>query len=359
MNIIKATRLFERWLGTQTRLVHRELTRKHEVMTATPFHFLRATFYRWAQIWPEVCRDVADAPRVLAVGDLHVASFGTWRDVFGRLVWGIDDFDEAWPLPYTNDLVRLAVGAGLAADAEQLNLSLEDACDIVLDGYREQLHEGGRPFVLEEDHAHLRAIALSDLRAPQPFWDGLATCRRVRSGVPAPVTRAFRERLPGREAYRVVRRTAGIGGLGQQRFVALADWRGGHLAYEAKAMRPSAVTWAHPGHGRVSVRALDIMRQAVRAPDPFVVLNGGWLLHRLAPDIAPVDIEHLPKKRDDEALLQSMARETANVHGGRAGRRAAVLRDLRRRRGRWLRDAARIAMRAVHRDWKEWRKSRT
>jgi len=26
----------------------------------------------------------------------------------GRLSWGVDDFDESYPLPYTNDLVRLA-----------------------------------------------------------------------------------------------------------------------------------------------------------------------------------------------------------------------------------------------------------
>src|SRR5260370_32652719 len=45
---------------------------------------------------------------VLAVGDLHVENFGTWRDAEGRLTWGVNDFDEAYPLPYTIDLARLA-----------------------------------------------------------------------------------------------------------------------------------------------------------------------------------------------------------------------------------------------------------
>ncbi len=36
------------------------------------FAFLRATFYRWAQIWPDVCDDLRRGPRVLAVGDLDV-----------------------------------------------------------------------------------------------------------------------------------------------------------------------------------------------------------------------------------------------------------------------------------------------
>jgi uncharacterized protein (DUF2252 family) len=44
------------------------------------------------------------APIVLSVGDLHIDSYGTWRDVEGRMCWGVDDFDEAWPLPYANEI---------------------------------------------------------------------------------------------------------------------------------------------------------------------------------------------------------------------------------------------------------------
>jgi hypothetical protein len=43
-----------------------------------------------------------EAPRVLCVGDLHVGSFGTWRDAEGRLCWGVDDFDDAYPLIFPN-----------------------------------------------------------------------------------------------------------------------------------------------------------------------------------------------------------------------------------------------------------------
>ena len=72
-----------------------ELDYKHEVMAADTFSFLRATFYRWAQLAPQALPDVAEGVRVLAVGDLHVETYGTWRDVEGRLVWGVSDFDEA------------------------------------------------------------------------------------------------------------------------------------------------------------------------------------------------------------------------------------------------------------------------
>ena len=55
-------------------------------MADSPFAFLRATFYRWVQLWPKVCPELANAALVLGVGDLHVENFGTWRDSEGRLI---------------------------------------------------------------------------------------------------------------------------------------------------------------------------------------------------------------------------------------------------------------------------------
>src|SRR6476620_11725901 len=111
MNIVQATHQYERWLAQHTTLVRPDLVLKHASMKRDAFSFLRATFYRWTQVWEDVCADLCGAPEVLAIGDLHVENFGTWRDDEGRLVWGLNDFDEAFPLPYTNDLVRLAVSA--------------------------------------------------------------------------------------------------------------------------------------------------------------------------------------------------------------------------------------------------------
>ena len=99
MNIVKATHRFEEWLGRHTTLMKPDLRLKHQHMADAVFPFLRATFYRWMQIWPEICPDLAKAPHVLAVGDLHVENFGTWRDLEGRLVWGVNDFDEGAPRP--------------------------------------------------------------------------------------------------------------------------------------------------------------------------------------------------------------------------------------------------------------------
>ena len=79
MNIHQATQSYENWMRSCTRVVETHLQLKHKQMRKSPFLFFRGTFYRWAQLWPEVCANLRDAPKVLAVGDLHVGSFGTWQ----------------------------------------------------------------------------------------------------------------------------------------------------------------------------------------------------------------------------------------------------------------------------------------
>src|SRR5438445_8294801 len=144
MKIRKASGSYEAWLARHTRLVEADVALKHQRMAEDLFSFLRATFYRWMQLWPEVCPDVARAPQVLAVGDLHVENFGTWRDIEGRLVWGINDFDEAWHLPYTGDLIRLAASALLA----KLTCGPKEGAVAILKGYADAITAGGRPVVL-------------------------------------------------------------------------------------------------------------------------------------------------------------------------------------------------------------------
>src|SRR5262245_52335874 len=159
MDIVEATRRYEAWLIASTFINQRQLLRKHELMRKGVFTFLCATFYRWTQLWTEICPELRSAPRVLAVADLNLESFGIWRDNEGRLVWGVNDFDEAYPLPYTSDLVRLAVSATLANAEHQLTLKPKDACEAILYGYIKGLEAEGRPFVLEEDHKYLRTLA--------------------------------------------------------------------------------------------------------------------------------------------------------------------------------------------------------
>src|SRR5262245_8855928 len=79
----------------------------------------------------------------------------------GRLIWGINDFDEACPLPYTNDLVRLATSAWLAIEADALGLRRETACSMILEGYSAALATGGRLVVLSERNRWLHDAVTS------------------------------------------------------------------------------------------------------------------------------------------------------------------------------------------------------
>ena len=250
MRIQKATKKYEAWLAKSITIVPADLALKHTRMAADPFQFLRATFYRWMQVWPLICPDLARAPRVLAVGDLHVENFGTWRDKEARLIWGVNDFDEAYPMPYTVDLVRLAVSAHLAINANHLTLAHEEACAAILAGYREGLEAGGKPFVLEENNKWLREAATGELRDPIHFWGKMSALPSVRGEVPKSARKALEDLMPAPGlVYRVAHRVAGLGSLGRERYVALADWDGGRVAREAKALVPSACFWAKEEKG--------------------------------------------------------------------------------------------------------------
>ena len=150
MNITAATESYETWLGRRIPVVASQLRAKHALMRQDPFAFLRGTFYRWAQLWPQVDRALRRAPTVLAVGDLHVDSFGTWRDIEGRLAWGVDDFDDAYPLPYTNDLVRLATSLKIATDAGLATIGLGAGCDAILERYTITLRQEGERVLAHE-----------------------------------------------------------------------------------------------------------------------------------------------------------------------------------------------------------------
>src|SRR6202035_701647 len=113
-HIGESTKRYETWLAAHIPLIRGALELQHAQMKALLFPFFRATSSRWAEVWPQVCSEMASAPEALSVGDLHVENFGTWRDTDGRLIWGVNDFDECRPLPFSHDLARLAVSAFLA-----------------------------------------------------------------------------------------------------------------------------------------------------------------------------------------------------------------------------------------------------
>jgi hypothetical protein len=355
MNIFKATADFEHWLAGQLPIIRQDLALKHQHMAEAAFPFFRATFYRWLQLWPECCPELLKAPAVLGVGDLHIENFGTWRDEEGRLIWGVNDLDEAWPAAYTLDLVRLTTSVYVAIGADHLCISRRLAAEAIEEGYRDALAAGGKAFILAEDHRWLRLLALGKLRDPMQFWNKMEHLPPYTAKPPEEVRNLLEKWLPSaKEQYLLKRRIAGLGSLGHPRILALSRWRGAFIAREAKAIRPSAWVWAKKASS-TEIYCEQLVRRSIRVPDPCVHFHGRWVVRRLAPDCSRIELASLSKDRDEARLLYSMGWETANMHFGTPQAIAKVKRDIAARRGRWLHKAAKNMLAATNKDWEKWR----
>ena len=359
MNFRKSTAAYEDWLSHELELVPEDLALKHQRMKESLFGFFRATFYRFAQLWPDLCSECADVPKVLAVGDLHLENFGTWRDIEGRLVWGINDFDEVGRMPYAIDLIRLAASAHIAIDAGELHIARSNACTEILTGYKACLEAGGRPWVLNGLHEWLHDMVNPSLRDPVGFWKKMDALPEYQGKVPGNARRSLEQMMPGRglksdknSGYKIAHRVAGMGSLGRQRFVAIALYGGAPVSREAKALAPSAWDWAR-GAATQSIRYQKALDTAVRAKDPFVQLEGRWIVRRLAPDCSKINIAAFPREKDETRLLQAMGWETANLHLG-SRKTTEVLADISKRERNWLHKAAVKMVEATATDWKEW-----
>jgi len=333
-----ATERYMSWLATKVTLVPEDVDKRHKtIVESTPFEFLRATFYRWAQWWPEVCEELnhQDVPLVLGVGDLHTENFGTWRDAEGRLVWGVNDFDECSYLPYMNDLVRLAASARFAIEEQAIldlkevkdlpkkavkkhmkefreqvqghvNAAFPEACMAILNGYCDGLNiqfkepesndakrdTGREPFLLAEKHDWLRQIVLNKLREStadgdkgkdaesefDKFFTDLQHLSPINGAIPRSAWAALSQSLPEPGVlFRIGKREAGLGSLGRQRFTAVVDdWYGGIIAREAKALAPSAwLWWDETRRDTTEILYLEALDNAVRARDPWMQIYFG------------------------------------------------------------------------------------
>lgn len=327
-SIFESTRAFEAWTAKRTDVSKRLLKNKHRKMGTGAFPFLRATFYRWVERWPEVCPGLAkrDQDVLLAVGDLHVENFGVWRDSRNRLVWGINDFDDACELPLTSDLVRLAASVVLAADAAELEVSAERVCALLRKGYRAGLRAEGKPILLSDGrHPALVRLTRGTQEDPKTFWKKTLDPKdnpqidagELSKGLEHMFRASFR---PGANlAFREQKSPGGLGSLGRRRFTAVEKFKNSvRDAREAKALVPSALYWC-AGQDHMPSQTATLLQHAVRVPDPHFQVHDEWLIRQFAPDVAKIEMpENARDKRLALApdLLQLMGQETANIHLG-------------------------------------------
>lgn len=340
---------YERWLHRHCRVVEADLKIKHKRMRKSAFDFLRATYFRWAKTIEATCPELAHAPRSVCVGDSHVENFGTWRDARARLVWGVNDFDDAASMPYAYDLVRLLASARLAPT---LAVNRRQAGIAIAEGYLQGLQEP-RPALLDEHSYWLRRLVGGSASSSAKFWKEVDD---YPDATPLPaVRRALRRSLPkGAQIERYASLVKGSGSLGRPRYLVIAQWQGGRLVQEAKAVVPSAWHWAHAtltGRSRI----LDLAFGPYRAPDPHLRVKAGYVIRRLAPDAHKVELADVSGNGLNEKLLAAMGSELGAIHAAR--RRRAVLKDLQERDARWLDRAATAAERAMRRDFADFKRS--
>ncbi|MFF0140406.1 DUF2252 domain-containing protein [Streptomyces sp. NPDC005227] len=118
---------------------------KFRKMAASAFAFYRGTaglFYH------DLEQDKRGGPyldertsRVWIHGDLHAENFGTYMDAQGRLIFNVNDFDEAYVGPFTWDLKRFAASVALIGYAKALSDDqITELVRIYAQAYRERIH---------------------------------------------------------------------------------------------------------------------------------------------------------------------------------------------------------------------------
>jgi hypothetical protein len=256
-------------------------------------------------------------------------------------------------MPYVLDLVRLGTSAVLGCP--HFDTRAEVAADI-LRGYERGLADP-RPVVLDHAFGWLRRLVVVPNRERQHFWDKMNALKPEKKPPPGRYVRTINDGMPEPKlkiAY--ARRTAGAGSLGRPRYVGLAEWHGAPVVREAKAALPSAWTRVK-GRGAKTLRCYEIATGVYRAPDPWYALTDDVVVRRLSPNNRKLDAETHPLELMDKKMLRAMARDLAAVHLGLVDARAAIRRDLAKRKAGWLADAVKRAATFVRGEQREWRKT--
>ena len=294
-----STRRYEAWLAQYCKIDDAGLAEKREKIKAAPFPFLRGTFYRWPHHFAAVEPRIAEAARILSIGDTHIENFGTWRDEEGRHAWGVNDFDEAAELPWTSDLVRLATSVILAADAktrcgESLRARFSKAI-----GKAVEDRTLGRSY----SRRTIRSCAISrSSKARQPVDSGrsFATSARPARFQPRSSTSFSRASRPRREAS-----NSPAGLRVSVASVARATSRspsgmGASSRARPRPQRHRPFT-CDEAEGRDQV--LDhrrIRALAFQPRDPAFRLTREWILRRLSPEGDKIELDRIEKLFKDE-----------------------------------------------------------
>ncbi|EJZ17862.1 DUF2252 domain-containing protein (plasmid) [Rhizobium sp. Pop5] len=351
MSVIDVVKSYEHWLRQHCDVVEQGLVKKHERMASDPLMFFRATCFRFATQIESILPKDPKAPRVLSVGDAHFENWGTWRDAEGRLVWGVNDFDEAAELPYTYDLVRLATSFVLA---KGLPSSLTDNIDALLRGYRKGL-EKPKALIITDKMPWMQALLERPAAKQGHFEDSLDKLKVLEpETVPIQVRAGLLAEMPATITdVKFAARQRGGGSLGRPRFVAFGEWHGCLVVRESKAIVPSAWAWA--GIAKEYERLLLVLAAGrFRSPDPFLTAHDGFIVRRIAADSSKIDLSSVNARTYNPDLIMAMGRDLASIHVASGNVSAAIAENLQDKPDNFVLAKAKLSADVVKRDFEQW-----
>ncbi|MGH4027643.1 DUF2252 domain-containing protein [Actinomycetota bacterium Odt1-20B] len=340
---------------------------KFRKMAASAFAFYRGTA---CLFYADLEREQHGGPylddrtgRVWIHGDLHAENFGTYMDAQGRLIFNVNDFDEAYVGPFTWDLKRFAASVALIGYSKALSDDqIAGLVRVYAAAYRERVHDlatGAKsdevpPFTLDTAQGPL-LDALRDARSLTRFalLDSMTEIRdferRFASGGGSieldAATRykvlaafdGYLETLPESsltrpDSYRVKdvvgRRGIGIGSAGLPSYNILLEGNSDALEndvviYMKQAQTPAVsrhITdpavrgyFQHEGHRTV------ISQRALQAhADPWLgwtELDGaGQLVAEVSPYAVDLDWSDIDDLEEISAVVADLGRATATMH---------------------------------------------
>lgn len=371
MSLLQDIEDYETWLRSRCTVFEQDLVAvKREKMEKSPLKLLRATYFRWAATVERRCPElVADAPEILSVGDIHLENYGTWRDGDGRLVWGVNDFDEAAVMPWTLDPLRLLTSLLLLGRGES-GMTDEAVAEAVLAGYRDGLGNP-RPTILDAAaDGWMQPLIASRPADIASFWTAIDETlagkgRRGGPGqAPSQVAKALQAALPDGTHDVVLAAVHGKGGgsLGRPRYIAVGCWQGARVVREAKAVVPSAWNWAHRKKAEMRPPFVRLAAGRYRSPDPTLRVDEGAqvVIRRIAADARKIEIDAAALGDRGPRLVAAMARDLGAIHAAdrTSGAIAPDLKKRNRRNAGWLLAAALAMKAAVEADHAKFRKLR-
>lgn len=362
-----------------------------------PFVFLRGTadlFYRDMAALPATA---TLTQKVLLNGDAHLGNFACFADGGGRVIFALNDFDEAASGPAAWDLRRLATSLVLVGRAAKLDdKDIASAIDAMVEAYLTRLSafaagESPRRFALDHDNTQGEVRDCIDKAARQPRDKFLDKSSRSKDGhrsfkddkLLQPVEAATQAALlrgvadyarstgrpPAFLAVKDLRQKleSGVGSLGRLRYWALVEGKTpaneDDVLLELKQAAPASLRGGEPtgtASSRDAQRVLDAMQKQLVSPDPLAgaVHAGGidYVLREKPPQQADFDTDQLdkPKRLAQAAALAGSALAHAHALPAPAALAPLARNDLRKSQAE-LRAFAFDYADQVMRDWQDFK----